>query len=107
GHLLPPHHLHLIHNSQHLAVNLDQPCTCAPKLPVTVHLASHINKESTRDHPQTLFPLLTVTYNHAPMQLAPCASTPWLSTLALKLIDRALDHVLIGKKWLDKTPRLL
>ena len=88
-------------------MNFDQSSTCAPKPPVTVHLASHINKESTWDHSQTLSPLLAVTYNHAPMQLAPSAFAPRLSTLAPELIDRALDHGLIGKKWLDKPPRLL
>jgi hypothetical protein len=41
------------------------------------------------------------------MQLAPSAFASRLSTFALKLINRALDHGLIGKKWLDKTSYLL
>jgi hypothetical protein len=41
------------------------------------------------------------------MELALGTSTAWLTTLALKLIDRPFDHSLIGKEGFDKLADLI
>jgi len=37
------------------------------------------------------------------MELSTSTFAPWLSTLALQLIDRSLDHRPVGKAWFDKS----
>lgn len=105
--LLPPHHLHLIHDFKHFPVHLDQLCASPPKPLIMPHLTLYLTERSVRDNTQPRPAFLAGTDNHAAMELALSASASRLSTFALEIIDRSFDHKLIGEEGLDKLPDLV